>query len=271
MTRITRISLHGFKSFAHKTQVPFDTKYNCVLGPNGSGKSNIGDALCFVLGRLSAKSLRAEKTSHLIFNGAKSKKPSSAATVEIAFDNTQKIFPEDAKEVVISRTVTTKGTSVYRVNGKKRSRTEVLDLLAIAKINPDGYNIILQGDIMRFVDMPTVERRKIMEEISDVSVYEEKKEKALREMEHVDEKLQNASVILKERRTYLKELEKAEKNYLQSIENDQKLPYLYVRTAFFYLEVLNDKEKAKNVIEEGIKNIPGDDELEEALKEIDRF
>ena len=70
---------------------------------------------------------------------------------------------------------------------------------------------------------------------------------------------------------YLKEPEKAEKNYLQSIENDQKLPYLYVRTAFFYLEVLNDKEKAKNVIEEGIKNIPGDDELEEALKEIDRF
>ena len=70
---------------------------------------------------------------------------------------------------------------------------------------------------------------------------------------------------------YLKEPEKAEKNYLQSIENDQKLPYLYVRTAFFYLEVLNDKEKAKNVIEEGIKNIPGDDELEEALVEIDRF
>ncbi len=215
MTRITRISLHGFKSFAHKTQVPFDTKYNCVLGPNGSGKSNIGDALCFVLGRLSAKSLRAEKTSHLIFNGAKSKKPSSAATVEIAFDNTQKIFPEDAPEVVISRTVTTKGTSVYRVNGKKRSRTEVLDLLAIAKINPDGYNIILQGDIMRFVDMPTVERRKILEEISDVSVYEEKKEKALREMEHVDEKLQNASVILKERKTYLKELEKDRNQALQ--------------------------------------------------------
>src|SRR3989344_9545283 len=70
---------------------------------------------------------------------------------------------------------------------------------------------------------------------------------------------------------YLKELEKAEKNYLQSIENDQKLPYLYVRAALFYLEVSNDKEKAKNVIEEGFKNIPGDDELEEALTEIDRF
>ena len=69
MTKINHLKIHGFKSFAHKTEIPFDDKFNCVLGPNGSGKSNIGDALCFVLGRLSAKSMRAEKAANLIFNG----------------------------------------------------------------------------------------------------------------------------------------------------------------------------------------------------------
>ncbi|MDO8511178.1 MAG: chromosome segregation protein SMC, partial [Nanoarchaeota archaeon] len=197
-----------FKSFAHKTDVPLDGKYNCILGPNGSGKSNVGDALCFVLGRLSAKSMRAEKASNLIFNGGKDKKPAASAYVEIAFDNQNKTFPVDAKEVVINRAINKDGSSTYRINGQKKTRTEVLDLLATARINPDGYNIILQGDITRFVDMPTMERRKIIEEISDVSIYEEKKHKAMLELEKVEEKLNNAEIILAERKTYLKELKK---------------------------------------------------------------
>lgn len=208
MTTINRITLHGFKSFAHKTDIPFDGKYNCILGPNGAGKSNLGDALCFVLGRLSAKSLRAEKAANLVFNGGKDKKPSSSAYVEIAFDNKKKVFPVNTEEVVINRTITKNGNSIYRVNGQKKTRTEILDLLATAKINPDGYNIILQGDITRFVDMNPVDRRKIIEEISDVSIYEEKKHKALLELQKVEEKLNNAEIILTERKTYLKELKK---------------------------------------------------------------
>ena len=85
MTKINRVTLHGFKSFAHKTEVPFEQKFNCILGPNGSGKSNLGDALCFVLGRISAKSMRAEKAANLIFNGGKKKQPSANASVEISF------------------------------------------------------------------------------------------------------------------------------------------------------------------------------------------
>src|SRR3989339_166333 len=145
MTKINRISIHGFKSFAHKTDILFDNKFNCILGPNGSGKSNVGDALCFVLGRLSAKSMRAEKASNLIFNGGKKGKPASSALVEIAFDNQSKIFPIEDKEVVISRSISKDGGSTYRINGKKHTRTEILDTLALAKINPDGYNIVLQG------------------------------------------------------------------------------------------------------------------------------
>jgi len=208
MTKINRVSIHGFKSFAHKTDIPFDEKFNCILGPNGSGKSNIGDALCFVLGRLSAKSMRAEKAANLIFNGGKKRQPSPSGTVEIAFCNKNKKFPGEEKEMVVNRTIKKSGSSVYRVNGKKKTRTEILDLLSFARINPEGYNIILQGDITRFVTMSPVERRKIIEQISDVSIYEEKKHKALLELNKVDDKLNNAEIVLKERGTYLKELKK---------------------------------------------------------------
>ncbi len=200
--------MHGFKSFANKTEVPFDNKFNCILGPNGSGKSNVGDAICFVLGRLSAKSMRAEKAANLIFNGGKKKTPARSAYVEIAFDNANKTFPVEGKEIIINRTITTKGSSIYRINGKKRTRTEILDLLANARINPEGYNIILQGDIMRFVDMSPVERRKVIESISDISIYEEKKHKADLELNKVEDKLNNATIILKERKTHLRELKK---------------------------------------------------------------
>ena len=208
MTKINRLSIHGFKSFAHKTDVLFDGKFNCILGPNGSGKSNVSDAICFVLGRLSAKSMRAEKAANLIFNGGKKKSPSDKGTVEIAFCNKANIFPKEDKEIVLSRTITKKGSSIYKINGKKHTRTEVLDLMATARINPEGYNIILQGDINRFVDMAHTERRKIIEGISDVSIYEEKKHKALLEMNKVEDKLNNSEIILKERKTYLRELKK---------------------------------------------------------------
>jgi chromosome segregation protein len=223
MTKINRISAHGFKSFAQKTEIPFDSQFNCILGPNGSGKSNIGDAMCFVLGRLSAKSMRAEKAANLIFNGGKSNKPSSNGTVEIAFCNKNKIFPTDAKEVIIGRTITKRGSSIYRVNSKKHTRTEVLDILSHAKVNPDGYNIVLQGDIMRFVDMSPLERRRIIEEISDVSTYEEKKHKAVLELNKVEDKLNNAEIILKERKTYLKELKKDRDQALKFKELKDKI------------------------------------------------
>ena len=242
MTKINRITIHGFKSFAHKTHVPLDNTFNCILGPNGSGKSNIGDAICFVLGRLSAKSMRAEKAANLIFNGGKKKQPATTGYVEIAFDNSNKVFPSSEKEIIINRTIKKSGSSVYKINGKKHTRTEVLDTLGLAKINPEGYNIILQGDIMKFVDMPTSERRKVIEEISDVSVYEEKKHKAVLELSKVEDKLNNAEIILKERKVYLRELKKDRDQALKFKElkeqiDSNKATYLHLK--------ITEKEKVK--------------------------
>jgi chromosome segregation protein len=208
MTKIVRMTMHGFKSFANKTDIVFGEEYNCILGPNGSGKSNVGDALCFVLGRLSAKSMRAEKAANLIFNGGKSKTPSKKGTVEIEFDNQNGDFEGYPKKVIVSRTITKSGSSIYKINDKKGTRTQIIDLLAAAHINPDGYNIILQGDITRFVDMPGKERRQIIEQISDVSHYEDKKKKALQELAKAEEKINSAEIILKERKAYLRELKK---------------------------------------------------------------
>ena len=247
MTKINRITIHGFKSFAHKTDIPLDNKFNCILGPNGSGKSNVGDAICFVLGRISAKSMRAEKAANLIFNGGKKKTPATKAYVEIAFCNQNKVFPHEDKEIIVNRTINKKGGSTYRINNKKHTRSEVVDLLSSAKINPDGYNIILQGSITHFVDMSPVERRKVIEEISDVSIYEEKKHKANLELNKVDDKLNNAEIILKERKTYLRELKKDRDQALKFKElKDQIDSY---KATNLHLQI-QEKEAIKNKYDE---------------------
>ncbi len=104
-TKINKIVMNGFKSFAKHTELLLNDSFNCVLGPNGSGKSNVMDALCFVLGKSSAKSLRAEKSSNLIYNGGKAKKPAKHGEVSIYCDNATKLFHTAAAEVKISRIV----------------------------------------------------------------------------------------------------------------------------------------------------------------------
>jgi len=200
--------MHGFKSFAKRTELVFGDHFNSVLGPNGSGKSNVLDAICFVLGRLSSKSLRAEKSANLIYNGGKKKSPSKKAEVSIYFDNSNKTFPSNESEIKISRIVKKTGQSVYKINDKTSTRQQILDLMSVAKIDPDGYNIILQGDIVRFVEMSSVERRQVLEEISGISIYQDKKNKAMNELDKVEDSLKEAEIILTERETYLKELRK---------------------------------------------------------------
>src|SRR3989338_5841532 len=187
-TRINKIVLNGFKSFAKHTEILFGGSFNCVLGPNGSGKSNILDAMCFVLGKKSSRDMRAEKTANLIYNGGKSKQPSKKGEVSIYFDNTHGAFPTHDKEVKISRIVKATGQSVYKINDELRTRQQVVDLLSLAKINPDGYNITLQGDIIRLIEMHPDERRVLIEDIAGISIYEEKKHKAELELQKVEER-----------------------------------------------------------------------------------
>ncbi|MBD3248756.1 chromosome segregation protein SMC [Candidatus Woesearchaeota archaeon] len=243
MTKINKIVMHGFKSFAKRTELLFENGFNCVLGPNGSGKSNILDALCFVLGRLSSKSMRAEKAANLVYNGGKVKKPMKQGEVSIHFDNKENTFPTDAEEVKVTRIIKQSGQSIYKINDEKRTRQEILDLLGVARIDPDGFNIVLQGDIVRFTEMRTEDRRLLIEEISGISVYEEKKQKALNELSKVDDKLKQAEIVLSERKGYLKELEKEKNQATKFKELESKIK---VNKASYLYRQIEKKQKEKD-------------------------
>ncbi|MCF7872062.1 chromosome segregation protein SMC [Candidatus Woesearchaeota archaeon] len=223
MTKVLKLELKGFKSFANKTEIPFGDDFNCVLGPNGSGKSNILDAICFVLGKAGSKGLRAEKTANLIYNGGKKKTPAKEGEVSIYFDNTKKIFNNTDKIIKVTRIIKQSGQSVYKINGQNRTRQQILDMLSKSKINPDGYNIILQGDIVKLVEMTGTERRQIIEEIAGISIYEEKKLKAIRELDRVEQKMNEAEIILAERKTYLKELKSDRDKAMKFKDLDDKI------------------------------------------------
>lgn len=224
MPYIKKLVMHGFKSFVRKTELPFTEGINVIIGPNGSGKSNVSDALCFVLGRLSSKSMRAAKAGNLIFFGTKDAPPAKEAMVEVVFDNSDKGFSEKPTEVSIKRIVRKNGQSIYKIDDEVKTRQEVLTLLAQAGIDPNGFNIVLQGEIQNFVRMHTEDRRRIIEEVSGISVYETRKEKSLHELERTEDKLKEIIAILRERTSYLNNLEKERQQALRfkKLEQDVK-------------------------------------------------
>ncbi|MFH1181501.1 MAG: chromosome segregation protein SMC, partial [Candidatus Woesearchaeota archaeon] len=228
--------------------------------------SNVLDALCFVLGRISSKSLRAERLSHLIYNGGKTKKPAAKAEVSIFFDNSKKTFPVEGPYLKITRTIKASGQSVYRINDVARTRQQVLDIMAMGRVDPEGHNIILQGDIIRFVEMSTEERRQLIDEVSGISVYEDKKQKALSELERVDARLREADILLTERKAHLRELKK---------DRDQALKYKDIldrakQTKATYLHIqIKKKEIRKDEIEKQLAE--QQNEITKSKEEIERL
>ncbi len=208
MPHIKKLTLQGFKSFAHPTDLLLEKGLNVVVGPNGAGKSNLADAICFVLGRLRVKSMRALRASNLIFHGGKEGKAAQQAKVTMVFDNSDNTFSLPEKEVAISRIVKKTGSSIYKINNQTKTRQEVLELLAQAGIDPYGFNIILQAEIDQFVKMHSEERRGIIEDIAGISIYEERKKRSLRELEKTENKLKEVEIILNQRTAYLRNLDK---------------------------------------------------------------
>ncbi|MEI6731414.1 MAG: chromosome segregation SMC family protein [archaeon] len=250
MTYIKKLVMHGFKSFAQKTEIIFKDGINIIVGPNGSGKSNISNALCFVLGRLSMKSMRAAKASNLMFMGSKFIKPAHEAYVEMVFDNTDKTFALPNDEIIIRRMVRKNGQSIYKINGETKTRMEMLEVLAQAGIDPNGYNVILQGQIQAIVKMHPEERRKIIEEVAGISVYESRKQKSLHELEKTEERLKEVSTILRERTTYLKNLDKEREQALKFKELEGTIGKL---KASILSRKIEDKEKEIATFIKGIE------------------
>ena len=259
MAYIKKLVMYGFKSFVRKTEIPFTPGINCVLGPNGSGKSNVSDGLCFVLGRLSAKSMRAAKASNLIFMGTKDVAPAKEASVEIVFDNTDNTFSLIEKEISIRRILRKNGQSIYKINNKIKTRQEVLGLLAQGGIDPNGFNIILQGEIQNFVRMHTEERRKVIEEVAGISIYELRKESSLKELDKTDEKLKEILAILKERTSYLNNLDKERQQALKFKKLEQDIQKY--KASIIYSDLTKRKSEIQKI----------NSEISEKNKEIEQI
>ena len=263
MTLIQKITLHGFKSFAKRTEIPFGDEFNIIIGANGSGKSNITDAICFVLGKSNSRELRADKAANLIYNGGKNNQPAKNAEVVIEFNNENNEFSSKEKLIQVSRTVKASGVSTYRLNNEVVTRQQVLDLLNTAKIDPDGHNIILQGDIVLFTEMKPLERRQIIENIAGISMYEDKKAKTMLELEKVDSKLNESEIILAEREANLRELKK---------DRDQALKYKDMQSGIVdhkatYIN-LQQKEKQTRIEELDKKIQENQSQIEQIDKSI---
>lgn len=219
---IKEIELQNFKSFGKKVKIPFFDDFTTISGPNGSGKSNIIDGILFALGLSSSRVLRAEKLTDLIFNGDGSR-GRDFAQVTISFDNKDREMPVDSDEVVITRKVrqTESGYySYYYFNEKAVGLTDIHNYLSKAKITPEGYNVVMQGDVTNIIKMTTTERRKIIDEIAGVAEFDEKKEQALNELEIVRERIERVDIILAEVDDQLAKLRQ---------ERDQALKYQSLR------------------------------------------
>lgn len=203
------MTLHKFKSFKH-AELLFSKGFTCVVGPNGSGKSNICDALLFGLGEGSLRRLRANRLESLITAPASKSSELRKAYIRIQLGGDE--------EMEVTRAVRSDGKSLYRLNGKRFSRQEVLEVISKHGIHADETNTITQGEINRLIDLNPKGRRELIDIASGIEEFERKKEESLKELEKVSQRINEAQVMLDERLGFLKELE-AEKQvaekYLQ--------------------------------------------------------
>ncbi|AEH23829.1 chromosome segregation protein SMC [Pyrococcus yayanosii] len=261
MPYIEKLELKGFKSYGNrKVVIPFSKGFTAIVGANGSGKSNIGDAILFVLGGLSAKAMRATRISDLIFAGSKGEPPAKYAEVAIYFNNEDRGFPIDEDEVVIKRRVYPDGRSAYWLNGRRATRSEILDLLSAAMISPEGYNLVLQGDITKFIKMSPLERRQLIDEISGIAEYDAKKEKALEELKQAEENLARVDLLIKEVKKQLDKLEKERNDALRYLDLKERLERARVAL------LLGEIKRLESMIDEGERKRA---EIEEEARKIE--
>ena len=181
--RLSRLELKGFKSFRDKTVLKFPHRLMGVIGPNGSGKSNITEAICFVLGK--SRGLRAANLQELIYNGAISDPPAKKAVVSLTLEE------DEGRKHNIMRIVEADGTSIYKLNGKRSTRSKILEV-----VGDSEYNILLQDDVTKAVEMKPKDRRRVIDGLCGIGAYDEKRDKAIRELEKVQERIKDTSIIL---------------------------------------------------------------------------
>ena len=195
---LKRLELQGFKSFADKTVLSFVDGATAVVGPNGSGKSNISDAIRWVIGEMSAKSLRGSNMQDVIFAGTSTRKPVNYAEVSLVLDNSSHIFDIDFDEVTVTRRLFRSGESVYQINRANCRLKDIHELFMDTGLGRDGYSIIGQGNVAQILSTKAEDRRSLFEEAAGVSKYKYRKEDASRKLASVEENLVRINDITSE-------------------------------------------------------------------------
>lgn len=210
--KLKKLELYGFKSFAQRTEIVFDEGITGIVGPNGSGKSNIGDAVRWVLGEQSAKTLRGASMSDVIFNGTQKRKPLSYCEVSLVFDNDDHALAMEAAEVMVTRRVYRNGESEYYLNRTACRLKDVVDLFRDTGIGKEGYSIIGQGRIDEILSRKSEDRRQVFEEAAGIVKFKARKEEADKKLQRTLENLERVDDILDELTKRLKPLEEQSRN-----------------------------------------------------------
>ncbi len=278
---LKEIKISGFKSFADKTNITLDDNITCIVGPNGSGKSNIIDAVKWVLGEQSIKSLRGSNNmSDVIFAGSKSRSPLNLASVSLVFDNSDSYLKVPYTEISVTRKVFRSGENEYYLNNEKCRLKDIYDLFLDSGMGKYAFNIISQGEVSKIISDSPYERRTIFEEAAGVLKYKRRKEEALKKLEKTNENLTRVKDIIKELEEQIEPLkiqsEQASK-YLKIKENLEQMEIALIANDLEKLNVLYHEqtkqiEDLTNEIIEKTTNITNDDiELENKKQELEKI
>ena len=233
----------GFKSFADKIELKLDGRTTCIVGPNGSGKSNIVDAVRWVLGEQSVKSLRGDGSmSDVIFSGSKSRNPLNVASVELIFDNNDHFLNVPYTEISIKRKVYRSGENEYYLNNEKCRLKDINNLLMDTGMGKESFNIISQGEVDKILSNSATDRRVIFEEASGILKYKKRKEEALRKLDKTHNNLDRLNDIIQELDLQIGPLKEQSKKASEYLENKQGLDKYEVSLLAYDIENINSEQ-----------------------------
>lgn len=234
---LKKLELHGFKSFAKKTELRFDTAVAAIVGPNGSGKSNIVEAIRFVLGEQSSKSLRSSSGKDLIFAGSKQIPKMNRASVSITFDNKERVFnitntkneqvSVDFDEVVVTRIVFADGSNVYKINDHEVRMKDILELIASVNIGASGHHIISQGEADRLLNANAKERKHMIEDALGLKLFQYRIKESERKLEKTTDNLRETQGLRRELAPHIRFLKRQVEKIERAKEMRQELTILY--------------------------------------------
>ena len=233
---LKRLELQGFKSFADKTVLEFADGATGVVGPNGSGKSNISDAIRWVIGEMSAKSLRGSNMQDVIFAGTETRKPVNFAEVSLVLDNSTHLFNIDYEEITVTRRLFRSGESVYQINRANCRLKDIHELFMDTGLGRDGYSIIGQGSVSQILSTKAEDRRSIFEEAAGVSKYKYKREEAERKLAGTEENLVRINDIVHELEGQIEPLRKQSEKARKYMELYAEFKALDVNLSLIALE-----------------------------------